>query len=153
MKLFKTIAMLSLASTLIADHSVASTNSTSQFSFNSSDYGDTHYLIRLVELDRNEKTSTIRVTQKTLLPPTAGIMTLTRGFYELAKSRGAEYFVNLKEWNDNEGGRIYVVGFTNTKDADLKKEFGEMYDYQNESDHKRDYMSVSECKMLFDHWR
>lgn len=77
-------------------------------------------------------------------------MFIARAFYEVAKARGAEYFINLKEWEDGKGVRIFIAGFTNTKDADLKKEFGDEYSYENEYAQKRGYMSVSQLKMVFE---
>lgn len=77
-------------------------------------------------------------------------MFIMSAFYEVAKSRGMEYFINLKEWEDSEGGRLYIGGFTNTKDADIHKEFGTQYAITNEYGQARGYMSVSQCRMLFE---
>ena len=59
-------------------------------------------------------------------------------------------FVNLKEWNDEGGNRIYIAGFTNKKDGDLKKEFGQEFDYNNESGQKRELLSVSQFAPMFE---
>ena len=73
-----------------------------------------------------------------------------RGFYEVAKARGTEYFYNLKEWDDSEGARIYIGGFTNTKDANIQREFGEEFSSTDKEDEPRGYMSVSDCKVLWE---
>ena len=128
----------------------AASNSTSLVQIDSKDYGYTNAVMRLVEIERNEKTSKIRLTYEKLGSSVGSSMFIARAFYEVAKARGAEYFINLKEWEDGKGVRIFIAGFTNTKDADLKKEFGDEYSYENEYAQKRGYMSVSQLKMVFE---
>jgi len=132
---------------LIAGLAGAATNSTALVQIDS---GDTIYLMKIVELERDTNTSKLRLTYKKMGSSVGSSMFIMRGFYEVAKARGAEYFVNLKEWDDKNGGRIYIAGFTNTKNADLRKEFGEEYSYENEYDQKRGFMSVSQLKMFFE---
>jgi hypothetical protein len=51
--------------------------------------------------------------------------------------------------DDPEGGRLYIGGFTNTRDADIQKEFGNEFALTNDYGQSRGYMSVSQCSMLF----
>lgn len=138
---------------LIAGHAGAATNALPLVQIDSRDFGDTNCLMRLVEIERGTNTSKLRLTYQKLGSSVGSSMFVMRGFYEVAKSRGVEYFVNLKEWDDEQGGRIFVAGFTNAKDADLKKEFGPEYDYKNEFGQKRDFLSVSQFKPLFERQR
>jgi hypothetical protein len=77
-------------------------------------------------------------------------MFIMQGFYEVAKSRGANYFVNLKEWDDPEGGYLYIAGFTDKRKANIRKEFGDEYTVRDESGQARIFMSVSELSRLFE---
>jgi hypothetical protein len=113
------------------------------------DYGYTDRMAQAVELERNGNTSKIKVIQERS-SSVGDSMFIMMAVCEVAKARNYEYFINLKEWNDQDGGRIYIVGFTNRKDADIKKEFGEQYNYENDFGQKRNYMSVSQMKRVFE---
>ena len=117
----------------------------------SKDYGDPNYYIaKAMELERNGNTSKIKIVFQKRGSSVGDSMFVMMAVYEVAKTRNYEYFINLKEWSDKDEGRIYIAGFTNKKDADIKKEFGKQYDYNNESGQKRIYMSVSQLKELMD---
>jgi hypothetical protein len=104
-------------------------------------------VMRGSELERAEKTSTIRIVHKK--GGSVGSSLFVMGvFLEIAEARKCDYFVNLKEWTDDDGSWHYVGGFTNQKDADIKKEFGEQYDYQDEPDQERRLLSVSELRRM-----
>ena len=135
---------------LITVYAGAATTPVSLVQIDSKDFGDTNSLIQIEELERDAKTSKLRMTHQKMGSSVGSSMFIMRGFYEVAKSRGAEYFINLNERDDKEGGRIYIAGFTNTKDADLKQEFGAEYDYSSEFGQKRGYMSVSQLKGMFE---
>jgi len=143
------VLTITIVAILIACQAKATTNSTSLVQIDSRDFGDTNCLMKIVELERNANTSKLRLTYQKMGSSVGSSVFIMRGVYEVAKARGAEYFINLKEWDDRNGGRIYIAGFTNRKDADLKKEFGEEFNYENESGQKRDFMSVSQLKILF----
>ncbi len=112
------------------------------------DYGGAEGTAQAIELERNGNTSKIKVVFQKRGSSVGDSMFIMMAVYEVAKARNYEYFTNLKEWDDRNGGWIYIAGFTNNKDADIKKEFGEQYDYENEFGQKRDYMSVSQLKPL-----
>ena len=125
------------------------TNNEPLVSVDLKDYGYTDRMAKAVELERNGNTSKIKVIQERG-SSVGNSMFVMMAVCEVAKARNYEYFTNLKEWNDQNGGRIYIIGFTNKKDADIKKEFGEQYNYENDWGQKRDYMSVSQMKRVFE---
>jgi len=115
----------------------------------SADQGDKKYLLKIVELERNAKTSKFKVTQQKRPSAVGGSMFVMRGFYEVAKARGTEYFTNLKEWAEKDGARIYIGGFTNQKNADIRAEFGKQFSPTNDAGQRRTFMSVSQCDLLW----
>jgi len=127
----------------------AATNSASLVQVDTKDHGYTNMAIRVVELERDTKISKIRVTITQRGSSVGGSMFIMRACSEIAKARGTEYFIVLGGEDDHQGGTLMIVGFTNTKDADLKQEFGDRYSYENESGQKRGYMSVSQLKMIY----
>lgn len=135
---------------LVAGNTNAATNAAGLIEINSADWGDTNSLMRIVELERHASTSKLRLTYRKMGGSVGSSMFIVRGFYEVAKARGAEYFVNLKEWDDPDGGRLFLAGFTNTKDADIRKEFGPEFAPTNEHGQARGYLSVSHYKPLFE---
>jgi Protein of unknown function (DUF1559) len=120
--------------------------------FDSQAVGDPNIAMHAKELKREEKTSTIQIvrTKKIKASAVEQSMFAVRAIYEVAKARKCEYFVNLKEWTDKDGSQIYIAGFTNEKDADLKKEFGDEYSYENEFGQKRKFLSISQFGVLFE---
>jgi hypothetical protein len=147
MKFASTFSAIILFRTTIA---WAGTNVTPLVVVDTADSGDTNFLMRIEEIERNANTSKLRLTYKKMGSSVGSSMFITRGFYEVAKSRGAQYVINLKEWDDPEGGRLYIGGFTHTKNADIRKEFGNEYDLTNDYGQSRGYMSVSEMSRLFE---
>jgi len=99
------------------------------------------------ELERAEKTSTIKVTCKQAGAIGSDLFVMGV-FLEIAKAKKCEYFVILKKWKADDGNWMHVGGFTNKKDADIKKEFGEQFSYTYESGQKREYYVVSELGSL-----
>jgi hypothetical protein len=144
----KKIVPVVIISLFISFHVSAATPSLLQI--NSKDYGETSLSMRFDEIERNEKTSLIRHTYQELGTAVASSMFFMRAFYEIAKARGAEYFIILKEWKDPQGRQMFMAGFTNTKDADLKKEFGDQYSYEDEYGQKRIFIGVSQFKIIFE---
>jgi PIN domain nuclease of toxin-antitoxin system len=144
------LAVIILGFGVVSSHAGNVTNAVTLVQIDSKEFGDTNSLIKIVEFERNTNISKLRMTHQKMGSSVGSSMFIMRGFYEVAKARGEEYFINLKEWDDKDGSRIYIAGFTNTKDADLKKEFGAEYDYNNEFGQKRDFMSVSQLKMYFE---
>jgi hypothetical protein len=114
------------------------------------DESGSDFTMKATELERGERTSTIKVVCKKRIGSVGSSMFVVRAFFDVAKARKCEYFVNLKEWTDKGGDRVYIAGFTNKRDADLKKEFGEQFDYNNESGQKRAFLSVSQFAVMFE---
>jgi hypothetical protein len=142
------IALL-FAAVLVRATCAAQTNHAPLVRIDSRDYGSTNRMAKAAELERNANTSKIKVVQERS-SSVGESMFVVMAFYEVAKARNYEYFINLKEWRDKDGGQVYIAGFTNTRDADLKSEFGDEYAYENEFGQKRGYMSVSQFKQLFE---
>jgi hypothetical protein len=140
------ITILFLLITLLATTVFAETNQL--VIVRSEDYGDTNYLMRIEELERNGNVSKLKLTYEKMGSSVGSSMFIMRGFYEVAKSRGTEYFINLKEWDDEDGGRMYIGGFTDD-DSTPANEYGEEFASTNKYGQKRNYMSVSQCNMLW----
>ena len=146
----KTCLAVMAVTLLLAAHAGSATNSTALVQADSRDFGDTTCLMKIVELKRNAHTSKLRLTYQQRGSSVGSSMFIMRGFYAVAKARGAAYFVNLKEWDDQQGGHLFIAGFTNTQAADLKQEFGKEFDYANEYGQKRECLSVAQFGMLFE---
>jgi len=74
------------------------------------------------ELRRDAKTSTATVKHVSgASVPSA--MFIARGAFDIAKARGAAYFINLKEWEAEGGARVYLIGFAPDKNVDPKTYF------------------------------
>ena len=114
----------------------------------SADYGDTESMMKLVELERNAKTSKLRLTYKKLSSPVGSSMFILWGLYEVAKARGTEYFISLESGSDVSGETIFIAGFTNTEDADIRKAFGGSYSRTTDHGQPLKYWSVSEWEFL-----
>ncbi len=74
------------------------------------------------ELQRDEKTSTATVTSVGG-GSVGSSMFVVRGAYDIAKARGAAYFVKLKEWEGENGAWMYLIGFAD-KEVNLQEYFG-----------------------------
>ena len=75
------------------------------------------------EVSRDERTSLARVTYKSGGSVGAS-MFVVRGFYDIARARGAAYFIKLKEWSAADGAQMYLVGFSNDKNVPPAEYFG-----------------------------
>lgn len=75
------------------------------------------------ELQRDEKTSTAMVKSVGGGSVDAAML-VTRGAYDIAKARGASYFINLKEWDGENSARMYLIGFAPDKDINPQEYFG-----------------------------
>jgi hypothetical protein len=75
------------------------------------------------EIERHKNYSVVAVTVApgTAAPPS---MFVLKGCYEMAKRRGAAYFVTLREWQDAKGNWDYVVGFSPDDRVDPATFFG-----------------------------
>jgi hypothetical protein len=114
----------------------------------SATFGDPDYVITIKELERTGSISKVMVDWKKGYS-VGSAMFNARALYDIAKARDAEYCVTLKEWKEPDGTWIMLVGFTNTKDADIQEEFGKQFSYYDDSGQKRGYLKVSDYDMLF----
>ena len=101
--------------------------------------------MKFKEISREEKYSIVEVKyiSGASVPST---MFIVKGMYEIAKLRGSNYFINLKEWKNENGDWMYKVGFTNNDNIDLSSYFGE--DLKNKE--KLKFLSVSDYKLIWD---
>ena len=100
--------------------------------------------IQIQETERSTRTSTFRVTQNRRGTPTADTLLLVYGFAKVAKARKAPYFTNLKEWSEKDGSRMYVLGFADSKEVDLREYFGDQYTRTNDAGQPRVLLSTTE---------
>jgi len=145
----KKLVILPLCILFISGCSSNTQKHVSLVQINSRDYGDNKHVMKIVEIERNPKTSKLKLTYEKMGSSVESSMFIMRGFYEVAKARGAEYFINLKEWNDPNEGRIFIAGFTNTKNTNIHDEFGKQFSLKNDYGQARGYMSVSQCNLLW----
>jgi hypothetical protein len=78
------------------------------------------------ELRRGDRTSTVTVgfNAAASTASVAGPMFIMRGLYDIATSRGATYFIKLKEWEMSDGSREnFLIGFSRSKRVDPRKYF------------------------------
>ena len=97
------------------------------------------------EIERQDKFSIVRV-KHTSGASVPSIMFMVKGCYEIAKLRGAKYFINLKEWSDEQGYWMYKIGYTSDKNNSPKVFFGDDIDKSKELE----YLSVEDYKMIFE---
>jgi hypothetical protein len=90
---------------------------------NEANPGGKDLIMRFEELERGERTSTAKLTF-TSGASVASAMFIQRGFYEIAKGRGAKFYITLREWDADDGTRMYLIGFSDSDAVDPKAYFG-----------------------------
>jgi hypothetical protein len=99
------------------------------------------------ELRRDEKTSLAKVVHRSgASVPSA--MFVVRGFYDISRTRGFKYFINLKEWNAPDGARMYLVGFSNDKTVSIPTYFG--FTEPPSVPDRRQFLAVDDFARLFE---
>jgi hypothetical protein len=107
--------------------------------------GGKDLIMRFDEVERRGDASVVRVRRESgASVPSA--MFIAKGCYEMARRRGAKYFVNLKEWPDAKGDRMYIIAFTSSKNVDLKRLCGPDCENVITDD---SFMSVDEFSLLW----
>jgi hypothetical protein len=114
----------------------------------SRDFGQTNLVMQATETDRQAKTSTIKVTYEKG-GSVGSSMFIAMAFYKIAQARGSKYFVNLKEWQEDDGSWMYIGGFTNKRRADIKKEFGEQYSDLDEEGEEKEIIRAKDFDIIF----
>ena len=99
------------------------------------------------ELRRDEKTSTVKVTFKSGAS-VPSVVFIVRGCYDIANARHALYFANLKEWKAEDGGWMYLVGFSSDKTVDLWQYFNLPEPLPKSDTHE--FMSVKDYDLIFE---
>ena len=90
---------------------------------NENNPGGKDLVMTFEERSRDEKTSLAKVTYKSG-HSVASAMFITRGFYDIARIRNISHFIKLKEWEAEDGGRMYLVGFSNAPKLSPAQYFG-----------------------------
>ena len=104
--------------------------------------------MRIVEVERNRDTSKLQVTKgQNHCPSVGSSMFVGMAAYEVAKARGNEYFVKLKEWGEPDGRYFLIVGFSDNEDPDIQKRFGSEYAVLEDEPL---YLKVSDFKDIFE---
>lgn len=75
-------------------------------------------VITFEELRRDEQTSIVKV-KRVSGTSVASALFVTRGCYDIAQARKAAYFITLKEWEGEDGGWMYLIGFSNDRSVDV----------------------------------
>jgi hypothetical protein len=96
------------------------------------------------EVERHDRYSIVKVkyTSGASVP---SIMFVVKGCYEIAKIRNAQYFINLKEWEDTNGNWVYKIGFSSDNTIDPKTYFGADIDLKKDLT----FMSVKNYDLLW----
>ena len=115
--------------------------------FDSKALGDPRFDVQITELERTGNISKVRVTHHSGGPTGTALFT-TQGMYEIAKARHAAYFMPLKELPEANGDRIYLIGFSDDKDADPRALFGEAGSDAAAS--HRPFLSVAQFAVIFE---
>jgi hypothetical protein len=112
---------------------------------NQNNPGGKDLVMTFEELQRDEKTSTVKVTHGSGAS-VPSIMFVVRGMYDIAQARGASHFILLKEWEDADGGWMYLAGFSRDENVDLQKYFGLSEPLPND---KQEFMAVKDYDLIF----
>ena len=79
-------------------------------------------VMTFTEVERHPRYSIVRV--KYVSGSSVGsAMYVVKGCWEIARQRGLEYFINLKEWRDSEGNALFKIGFANDRTVDPRTYF------------------------------
>ena len=97
----------------------------------------------LDEIERQDRFSIIRV-KHTSGASVPSIMFVVKGCVEIAKIRGAKYFINLKEWADERGDWFYKIGFSEDESVNIETFFGDDIDKSKDLG----FMSVKDYDQL-----
>ena len=74
-------------------------------------------------------------------------MFVVRGAFDIAKARGAAYFVKLKEWEGENGAWMSLIGFSPDKDVDPTTYFDLKEPVPKTKEHQ--FFSVKDYELLF----
>lgn len=101
-------------------------------------------VITFDEIERHDRYSVVSV-KHTSGASVPSIMFVVKGCYEIAKIRKAQYFINLKEWEDTKGNWVYKIGFSSDNTVDPFTYFGADIDPKKELM----FMSVKDYDLLW----
>jgi len=97
--------------------------------------------MRFEEIERAPRYSVAQVTYRSGAS-VASSMYVVRGMWEIARIRGAPFFIKLKEWTAEDGKQFYKVGFAESDQVEVQSYFGE-------SPSGAGFLSVKEFALIF----
>jgi hypothetical protein len=113
---------------------------------NQKNAGGKDLIMTFEELRRDERTSTAKF--KIVSGGSVGsAMLVTRGFYDIAKARGAAYFIKLREWEDEDGARMGLVGFSQDENINPQEYFGLKEPLPKDGEHR--FFAVKHYEPIF----
>jgi hypothetical protein len=74
-------------------------------------------VMTFTEMERHPRYSIVKV-QYVSGSSVGSAMYVVKGCWEIARQRGLEYFISLKEWRDTEGNAVFKIGFANDRTVD-----------------------------------
>ncbi len=102
------------------------------------------FIMSLEEVERQKTFSIIKVKHTSGASVPSAVF-IVKGCYEIAKIRGAGYFINLKEWEDDRGNWLYKIGFSSNPNVNPKEYFGDDIDLSKDLE----FMSVQSYDLLW----
>ena len=79
-------------------------------------------VMTFTEAERHPRYSIVKVTYVSG-SSVGSAMYVVKGCWEIARQRGLEYFINLKEWGDSAGNAVLKIGFTDDRTVDPRTYF------------------------------
>ena len=105
--------------------------------------------VEIEEIERKENISKLKIRDKTLVSFCNVITLEMQVIYKIAKLRNYKYFVLLDEYELEDSSYMAIVGFTNRKNVDIKKEFGLNYSDKYEDGEKRIIAPIRGLEFVF----
>lgn len=79
-------------------------------------------VMTFTEVERHPRYSVVQV--KYVSGSSVGsAMYVVKGCWEIARQRGLEYFISLKEWRDSDGNAVFKIGFVDDRTVDPRTYF------------------------------
>jgi hypothetical protein len=118
----------------------------------SATFGDPNVAMKATEVFRESKFSCLEIEGGTHLSEEHGgyvFLIIEKAISDIAKARGTKYCVLLNVFPSANGrGTSYLVGFTNSKNAEIENEFGEVFRRNPFDPQEREYVSVEELDSI-----
>lgn len=104
--------------------------------------------VEVIEIERNKNISKLKIIDKTLTSVCSVITLEMMAIYRIAKLTNYKYFVDLENYDLEDGNRIIIIGFTNEKNAGIKSEFGLQYSNKDKEGEKKFLISIHSLEVI-----